>query len=157
MRIIAITAAATFFAASLASAAPVQAGNPSPTRRLAAHANITVENSSSLPELVTGTNVPPFQLLPHRQAELTMRAFPPVALAPGRSVPVRFHYSIGESPGPQCRGTIDIMLARRGTIANGEETTHCVARSLGTGGARCKIAVQARNSACEGGLAFFAP
>jgi hypothetical protein len=119
-----------------------------------ARANVTVDNSSPVPQLVAGTNVPPFELLPYRQAQLAMNAPPP---APGSGFPVRFHYSIGQAPGPQCHGTIDMTVALRGTSASPTRATNCVAHSLGTGGARCNIAVSARNSACEGGLAFVAP
>lgn len=124
---------------------------------LAAHANVTVENSSPVPQLVAGTNVTPFELAPHQHAQLKMSVTPPPPPPGDRTIPVRFFYSVGVAPGPQCRGAIDmtVKLQHNGTGAN--EATHCQARSLGLGGASCNIAVSARSTTCEGGLAFVAP
>jgi hypothetical protein len=133
----------------------VSAQAPSPA--FVARATVTVDNESPVPQLVAGTNVPPFTLLPYRRAALAMSAPLPPGPVPGSPVPVRFSYSIGQAPGPQCRGTIDMRIAVRGTPANNAEATHCVAHSLGIGGASCNIAVTARDAACEGGLAFVAP
>lgn len=122
-----------------------------------ARATVSVENASPVPQIVVGSNVPAFTLPPYRQAALAMSAPLPSAPVPGSQIPVRFYYSIGQAPGPLCRGTIDMRVLVRGTVANNQEETHCVAHSLGTGGARCSIAVNARDAACQGGLAFIAP
>jgi hypothetical protein len=119
-----------------------------------AHANVSVENNSPVPQTVAGTGVTPFELLPHQQAQLNMGMVPPAPTAPGSSVPVRFEYSVGQGAGPQCRGTIDMSLNRQGQIAGTNEVTNCVAHSLGTDGANCQIVVSAKNDVCQGGLAF---
>ncbi|HEY3918646.1 MAG TPA: hypothetical protein VGL83_12680 [Stellaceae bacterium] len=122
-----------------------------------ARANISVANNSAVPETVAGTGVTPFQLMPHQQARLEMNvAPPPVATAPGSSVPVRFEYSVGQGSGPQCHGTIDMSLNTQGAPGNPYAVTNCVAHSLGTNGADCNIAVSAENAMCQGGLAFSA-
>jgi hypothetical protein len=149
----AASAAAGILAAALTTAALAQ--EPQPV--FVARADVTVANSSPVPQTVAGTNVPPFELAPHQQAKLAMNVTPP-APPPGQTtVPVRFYYSVGSAPGPQCRGTIEMRVTLRGGSFNRNEATNCHARSLGTGGASCNIAVSARNSACEGGLAFVAP
>jgi hypothetical protein len=140
-------------AALLASGAPAQ----EPQAGFVAHANITVANSSPVPQMVAGTNVPPFELLPHQQARLAMNVNAPPPPAGQGTVPVRFHYSVGLAPGPQCHGIIDMRVSVNGTRTSANEATHCQARSLGTGGAVCNIAVSARSSTCVGGLAFVAP
>jgi hypothetical protein len=134
----------------LASGAAVQGADLAP---FVAHADITVDNSSPVPQIVAGTNVAPFELPPHQQAKLAMSIVPPPT-APGSPTPVRFFYSIGETPGPQCRGAINMRVSVSGTATGSNEATNCVANSLSTGGANCKIAVSARNSICQGGLAF---
>jgi len=122
-----------------------------------ARATVDVANNSPVPQTVAGTNVAPFELLPHHQAKLDMSVTPPPApTAPGSSVPVRFEYSVGRAAGPQCRGTIDMSLDARGPDATPYEVTNCVAHSLGTDGADCKIAVAAKDAVCQGGLAFTA-
>ncbi|HTV90542.1 MAG TPA: hypothetical protein VME41_16110 [Stellaceae bacterium] len=146
-------AAAAMAAGALAAAVVPGAAAQQP---FAARANITVENSSPVPQIVAGTSVPPFQLPPYHETMLAMTAPPPPAV-PGVGTPVRFYYSVGEAPGPQCRGTIEMDVLVRGTAASSNAATHCVARSLAIGGAACNIAVSARNSLCEGGLAFIAP
>jgi hypothetical protein len=155
MRTTSITAAtvvaASLVSASLAASALAQEANGG----FAAHANVTVANNSPVPQIVAGTNVPPFELLPHQQAELAMNAPPPPI--PGDRRPVRFYYSVGQAPGPQCHGTIDMTVAVHGVSTNADEATNCVAHSLGTGGASCNIAVSAHNARCVGGLAFVAP
>ena len=75
----------------------------------------------------------------------------------GAPIPVRFEYSIGMAPGPECRGTVDVRVVVRGTAASSSEAKNCDAHSRGTGGVSCSIAVSARNSECQGGLAFVAP
>jgi hypothetical protein len=149
----ATAAAGSILVALLAPRALAQA----PPAPFVARTTVTVENSSPLPQIVVGTNVPPFELLPYRRAELAMSAPLLRAPVPGAAIPVRFAYSIGQAPGPQCRGTVDLSFAVHGTFADNDEATHCVAHSFGTGGASCSIAVSARDSACEGGLAFVAP
>ena len=151
--VIRTAAAAGLLVALLAPGASAQAPGPA----FVAHATVTVDNESPVPQLVVGTNTPPFTLLPYRQAALAMSAPLPPGPLPGRPVPVRFAYSIGQAPGPQCRGTVDMRIVVRGTPADNAEATHCVAHSLGTGGASCNIAVSARDAVCEGGLAFVAP
>ncbi|HTV46301.1 MAG TPA: hypothetical protein VMF05_13400 [Stellaceae bacterium] len=122
-----------------------------------ARANVTVANNSPVPQIVAGTSVAPFTLLPNQQAQLRMSIVPPPgAVVPGGIVPLRFEYSVGQAPGPRCRGTIDMSLRTRGSLDADDQITHCLARSLGTDGARCNIAVSARNAACVGGLAFSA-
>jgi len=122
-----------------------------------AHAKVDVVNNSAEPQTLAGTGVTPFQLMPHQQAKLDMRAVPPPApTAPGSTVPVRFQYSIGQGDGPQCHGTIDMSLNTQGGPANRYAVTNCVARSLGTNGANCNIAVKAQSAMCQGGLAFSA-
>jgi hypothetical protein len=122
-----------------------------------ARADINVENDSPVPQTVTGTNVAPFELLPHQQAALHMSVTPPPApTAPGTNVPVRFEYSVGQASGPQCHGTVDLSLATSGTMFRSYEATNCVAHALGTDGADCNIAVSAKNSVCQGGLSFAA-
>jgi hypothetical protein len=150
---LAAAAAGGMLVALLASGALAQEPGPA----FVARATVTVDNDSPVPQLVIGTNVPPFTLLPYRQAALAMSAPLPPGPVPGSPIPVRFTYSIGQAPGPECRGTIDMRIVVRGTPANNNEATNCVAHSLGTGGARCSIAVDARDAACEGGLAFVAP
>jgi hypothetical protein len=118
-----------------------------------ARANVTVENDSPVPQTVAGTNVSPFQLLPHQQAELQMSVAPPPTS--GGPPPVQFQYSVGVTPGPSCHGTIDMSL-QAGELPDQYTVTDCSAHSLGTGGADCKIAVSARNALCQGGLAFTA-
>jgi len=122
-----------------------------------ARANVKVVNNSGVPQTIAGTGVAPFELMPHRQAQLDMQVAPPPApTAPGSSVPVRFEYSIGQSTGPQCHGTIDMSLRTEGGPTNRYAVTNCVSHSLGTNGADCNIAVSAQNAMCEGGLAFSA-
>lgn len=122
-----------------------------------ARANVKVVNNSPVPQTIAGTGVAPFQLMPHQQAQLDMRVTPPpVQTAPGSSVPVRFEYSVGQSVGPQCKGTIDMSLNTRGNPDSRYAVTNCVAHSLGTNGADCKIAVSAQSAMCQGGLAFSA-
>ncbi|HLI23004.1 MAG TPA: hypothetical protein VKV32_17910 [Stellaceae bacterium] len=125
-----------------------------PANTFVARANVSVANNTNVPQTVSGTGVVPFQLMPHQQANLEMRVAPPVA--PGTSVPVRFEYSIGQSAGPQCRGTIDMSLDTEGQQSGRYEVTNCVAHSLGTNGGNCNIAVNAQNAMCQGGLAFSA-
>jgi hypothetical protein len=140
--------------AQLSSGALAQA----PNRPFVARANVTVQNNSPVPQVVAGTGVAPFTLLPNQQAQLHMNIVPPPGpTAPGGTVPVRFQYSVGRAPGPQCRGAIDMRLLVRGSADNSNQITACRAHSLGIDGANCKIAVSARNAACEGGLAFSAP
>lgn len=123
-----------------------------------ARADINVANNSPVPQTVTGTNVAPFELMPHQQAALHMSVTPPpVQTAPGTNVPVRFEYSVGQASGPQCHGTIDLSLATSGSAFRSYEATNCVAHALGTDGANCDIAVSAKNSVCQGGLSFAAP
>jgi hypothetical protein len=123
-----------------------------------ARANVTVENNSPVPQVVAGTGVAPFALLPNQQAQLRMSILPPPgAVVPGGTVPLRFEYSVGQAPGPQCRGTIDMSLRTHGSLMADDQVTHCLARSLGTDGAYCNIAVSARNAACVGGLSFSVP
>ena len=122
-----------------------------------AHTTVTVANESPVPQIVAGTNVPPFELPPYQQAALAMSTPLPPRPVPGSPIPVRFEYSIGMAPGPECRGTIDMRVVVRGTAASNSEATNCDAHSLGTGGASCSIAVSATNSECQGGLAFMAP
>jgi hypothetical protein len=149
--IVAMSAAASAILAALpVPAALAQGSHP----MFVAH--VTVENRSPVPQAVAGTNVPPFELSPYRQAVLAMNAAP-LPSASGSRIPVRFYFSIGQAPGPQCRGTIDMTVIVRGTSANENEATKCVGHSLGTGGGSCNIAMNARNSVCEGGLAFVAP
>jgi hypothetical protein len=154
MRNVSIAISVAFAGCLLAPFFGPSARGQQPPAEFAAQANITVENNSPVPQIVAGTNVPPFELPPHQQTMLAMSAPPPV---PGSGVPTRFHYSIGQAMGPVCRGTIDMSVMASGTIAASNEATHCFARSLGTGGANCNIAVSARDRACEGGLAFAAP
>jgi hypothetical protein len=120
-----------------------------------ARANVSVKNDSPVPQTVTGTDVAPFTLLPQQQAQLDMSVMPPpVATAPGSSVPVQFEYSVGQVSGPRCHGTIDMSLHSQVSASGGYEVTNCVAHSLGTNGANCQIVVSAKNAACQGGLAF---
>lgn len=121
-----------------------------------AHANISVTNSSPVPQMVTGSNVPPFELLPHQHAQLKMAVTVPPPPGGEGTFPVRFDYAVGTLPGPQCHGTIDMTVSVTGSRTGGDEATHCTARSLGLGGAVCNIAVSARSSTCIGGLAFVA-
>jgi hypothetical protein len=122
-----------------------------------ARANVNVVNNSAAPQIIAGTGVTPFTLMPHQQAELDMAVAPPPApTAPGSSVPVRFEYSVGQHTGPQCHGTIDMSLNTQGDAASRYAVTNCVAHSLGTDGADCNIAVKAQNAICQGGLAFSA-
>jgi hypothetical protein len=122
-----------------------------------ARANVKVVNNSPVPQTIAGTGVVPFQLMPHQEAQLDMRVTPPpVATAPGNSVPVRFEYSIGQGAGPQCKGTVDMSLNTQGSPDNRYAVTNCVAHSLGTNGADCNIAVSAQHAMCQGGLAFSA-
>lgn len=151
--ILATAAAGGMLVALHASSASSQAPPP----LFAAHATVMVENRSPVPQMVAGTNVPPFELPPYQRAELPMAAPLPPGPVPGSPIPVRFVYSVGLAPGPECRGTIDMSVVFRGTAANNSEATNCDAHSLGTGGASCSIAVSARNSECEGRLAFVAP
>lgn len=130
---------------------------PPPGLPFAAHASITVQNSSPLPQLVSGTNVPPFELGPHQHARLEMSVTPPPPPPGDRMIPVRFVYSIGTAPGPECRGAINMTVTARGTAFSENEATRCLARSLGSGGASCHIAVKAHGNVCEGGLAFVVP
>ncbi|HEY1505898.1 MAG TPA: hypothetical protein VGF92_16450 [Stellaceae bacterium] len=122
-----------------------------------ARANVNVVNNSPVPQIIAGTGVAPFQLMPHQQAQLDMRVAPPPApTAPGSSVPVRFEYTVGRGAGPQCHGTIDMSLNMQGGSANPNAVTNCVAHSTGTNGADCNIAVSAQNAMCQGALAFSA-
>jgi hypothetical protein len=122
-----------------------------------AHAKVNVVNNSPVPQTIAGTGVAPFQLMPHQQADLDMHVAPPPApTAPGSTVPVRFEYSIGQSAGPQCKGTIDMSLNMRGAPDGQYAVTNCVAHSLGTNGGDCNIAVNAQTGMCQGGLAFSA-
>lgn len=125
-----------------------------PADAYVARADVSVVNNSPVPQTVTGTGVVPFQLMPHQEAHLNMQVTPPVA--PGTTVPVQFQYAIGEGAGPQCHGTIDMSLNSQGQPGGRYEVTNCVAHSLGTNGGNCKIAVNAQNSMCQGGLAFSA-
>ncbi|HVB15170.1 MAG TPA: hypothetical protein VNF04_01425 [Stellaceae bacterium] len=128
-----------------------------PAQSFVARANVSVENDSPVPQTIAGTGVVPFQLMPHQQAQLDMSVTPPpVATAPGASVPVRFEYSVGQSAGPQCHGNIDMSLNTQGAADGHYQVTNCVAHSLGTDGATCKIAVSAQNAICHGALAFSA-
>lgn len=147
---------------ALAQSAPppqpptVQALVP-PPQPFVARANVSVENDSSVPQIITGTGVAPFQLAPHQQANLDMSVTPPPVVTPsGQPVPVRFEYSVGQSTGPRCAGNIDMSLDTQGATGGHVEVTNCVAHSLGTNGASCKIAVSAQNAICQGGLAFSA-
>jgi hypothetical protein len=120
-----------------------------------AHANVRVANNTPVPQTVGGTNVAPFELMPHQQAELDMSvAPPPAATAPGNSVPVRFEFSVGQGDGPKCHGSIDMSLNTQSSAAERYEVTNCVAHSSATDGANCQVAVSAKNEACQGGLAF---
>jgi hypothetical protein len=126
-----------------------------PDQPFVAHANVSVENDSAVPQTITGTGVAPFQLMPHQQANLDMSVTPPpIATPSGQPVPVRFEYSVGQGDGPKCRGNIDMSLNMQGATDGHVEVTNCVAHSLGTDGANCKIAVNAQNQICQGGLAF---
>ena len=150
-----ITAAAVVAGGIVVAFAATGAAAQQPQPAFLPRANVTVANNSPVPQIVAGTNVPPFELLPHQQAELAMQApSPPVADGPR---PVRFYYSVGQAPGPQCHGTIDMTVAVRGVSTRENEATNCVAHSLGIGGASCNIAVSAHDSRCVGGLAFVAP
>ena len=152
-RLLMAVATAASFLAQLPSGALAQA----PPSRLIAQANVTVANDSPVPQVVAGSGVSPFTLPPRQQAQLRMSiVLPPRPMARSGVVPVRFEYSVGEAPGPQCQGTIDLRLSVQGTVDNNDQITDCRARSLGTDGAHCKIAVSARNAVCEGGLAFSA-
>jgi hypothetical protein len=120
-----------------------------------ARADINVQNDSPVPQTVAGTNVAPFELQPHQQAALHMSVTPPPApTAPGSSVPVRFEYSVGQSAGPQCHGTIDMSLNATGSFFQHYDRTNCVAHALASDGANCNIAVSAKDSVCQGGLSF---
>jgi hypothetical protein len=122
-----------------------------------AHATVNVANNSPVPQTVTGTGVPPFELMPHQQAMLDMNVTPPPApTAPGSSVPVQFTYNVGQNAGPQCHGTIDMSLGMHGTQTAPYEVTNCVSHSTGVAGASCEIAVKANNGQCQGALAFTA-
>jgi hypothetical protein len=122
-----------------------------------ARANVKVVNNSPVPQIIAGTGVVPFQLMPHQEAQLDMRVTPPPApTAPGSTVPVRFEYSIGRGAGPQCHGTIDMSLNTKGDAGGQYAVTNCVAHSLGTNGGDCNIAVSAQTAMCQGGLAFSA-
>jgi hypothetical protein len=151
---IALTAATlAFVVAQSLPAAQAQA----PEQPFVARASVNVANDSPVPQTVSGTNVAPFQLLPHQQARLDMAAVPPPApTAPGSTVPVQFAYSVGQASGPQCHGTIDMSLRTEGPSVDRYAVTDCVAHSLGTDGADCHIAVKAQDAACQGGLAFSA-
>jgi hypothetical protein len=128
---------------------------PALAQSFVAHATVNVANDSPVPQTVTGTNVAPFELLPHQQAMLDMRSVPPPApTAPGSTVPVQFQYSVGQGSGPQCHGTIEMSLTSQGSATDPYQVTDCVTHSLGTDGAGCKIAVKAENARCQGGLAF---
>lgn len=135
---------------------PTQALVP-PDQPYVARAKVSVQNDSPVPQTITGTGVAPFQLMPHQQANLDMSVTPPpVATPSGGPVPVRFEYSVGQGGGPQCHGNIDMSLNMQGATDGHVEVTNCVAHSLGTDGADCKIAVSAQNAMCQGGLAFSA-
>ncbi len=151
----ALTAATMAFAvAQLAQGALAQTtGQP-----FVARASVNVANDSPGLQTVAGTNVPPFQLLPHQQARLDMAVAPPPApTAPGSTVPVQFEYSVGQAAGPQCHGTIQMSLQAQGPVTEQYQVSDCVAHSLGTDGADCRIAIKAQDAACQGGLAFSAP
>jgi hypothetical protein len=144
---------------------PVPPAGPPPTTQalvpppqaFVARANVSVENDSNVPQTIAGTGVVPFQLMPHQQANLDMSVTPPpVATASGQPVPVRFEYSVGQNAGPKCAGNIDMSLNTQGVSDGQYQVTNCVAHSLGTDGASCKIAVSAQNAICQGGLAFSA-
>jgi hypothetical protein len=138
--------------ALVASGALAQSAQP-----YVARAKVSVENNSPVPQTVAGTNVAPFQLLPHQQADLNMSIVPPPApTAPGSTVPVQFEYSIGLAPGPQCHGAIDMSLHTRGAADGSYEVTDCVGHSLGTDGASCQIEMSAQTAHCQGALAFSA-
>lgn len=150
-----LTAATLAFAVAQIPLAAMAQPAPPP---FVARASVNVANDSPVPQTVAGTNVPPFQLLPHQQAKLDMAVVPPPGLAaPGSSVPVQFEYSVGQAAGPQCHGTIEMSLRGQGPSTDRYQVTNCVAHSLGTDGADCHIAVKAQDAACEGGLAFTAP
>lgn len=157
MRAPSIAAATAALASMLFAALAPNASAQAPPPAFVAHATVTVENQSPVPQIVAGTGVPPFALPPYRQAALAMSAPVPPGPLPGSPAPVRFLYSVGQAPGPECRGSIDMSIVVRGTAASNSEATHCLAHSLGTGGASCSIAVSARGAACAGGLAFIAP
>jgi hypothetical protein len=134
---------------------PGSAKAQSPDPPFVPRASVMVHNDTSAPQTVIGTNVAPFQLLPNQQAKLEMSAAPPpVPASPGESALVQFEYSIGQSPGPQCHGAIDMSLKTEGGIPGQYEITNCVAHSLGTDGGNCNIVINARNAVCQGGLAF---
>jgi hypothetical protein len=145
--------AATLALVSIQSAAP---GALAQTldQPFVARASVSVANDSPVPQTVTGTSVAPFQLLPHQQARLDMRAMPPPSPTPGSTVPVQFQYSVGQGAGPRCHGTIEMSLRTEGPSTGSYQVTDCVAHSLGTDGADCHIAVKAQDAACQGGLAF---
>lgn len=152
LRLIFTSAVVTGLAVPLPALAQVLI-SPQP---FAAHASVMVENDSPVPQTVAGTSVAPFQLLPHQQAELDMSAVPPSAsLSPNGRAPVRFEYSVGQSSGPMCRGTIDVDIETQGEGSQ-YQVTDCSAHSLGTGGGHCEIAVNAENAVCHGALAFSA-
>jgi hypothetical protein len=120
-----------------------------------AHANVMVANNTPVPQTVGGTNVMPFELMPHQQAELDMSTTPPPApTAPGNNVPVRFEFSVGQGDGPKCHGSIDMSLNTQPSANGNYVVTNCVAHSSATDGANCRVAVSAKNEACQGGLAF---
>jgi len=145
---------ATLTVASIAAYAAAAAAQEHP---FTAHATVTVANNSAVPQTVTGTGAPPFELLPHQQAMLDMSETPPPAPnAPASNVPVQFTYNVGRTAGPQCHGTIDMSLAVQGTPASPYEVTNCVSHSTGLAGASCEIAVKANNGQCQGALAFTA-
>jgi len=122
-------------------------------------AKVTVANNSSQPKAVAGTNVAPFILGPHQQAELDMSIPPPSGPA-GATIrypnPVRFDFSVGTPSAAYCKGNIDMSLRTEVYAATENKVTNCVAHSLGTNGANCQIAISAKGFACEGGLAFTA-
>jgi hypothetical protein len=156
-RIVLRAVTSAFVLAQSASFAQAQTPDQPPAQPFVARATVNVANDSAAPQTVAGTNVMPFELMPHQQARLDMSVVPPPApAAPGGAVPVRFEYSVGQAAGPQCHGTIDMSLKIQGTTADRYEVTDCVAHSLGTNGAHCHIAVEAQNAACQGGLAFAA-
>jgi|SRR5579864_1341363 len=139
----------------LAAQSPAFAQAQAPQDPFVPRASVMVENNTPVPQTVAGTNVAPFQLLPHQQARLEMSAAsPPPPASPGGSASVQFQYSIGQAPGPQCHGAIDMSLRTEGSIPGHYEITNCVAHSLGTEGGNCNIVVSARNAVCQGGLAF---
>jgi hypothetical protein len=134
---------------------PAQAQSPEPP--FVPRASVTVQNNTPAPQTVSGTNVAPFQLPPNQQAKLEMSApAPPPPTTPGESASVQFQYSIGQAPGPQCHGAIDMSLKTEGSIPGHYEITDCIAHSLGTDGGDCNIVVSARSAVCQGGLAFSA-